>query len=156
MTKHFLTVSVLLFSILLCNQVLANKTVLNASEVNALFSDHTMTVTETQVDPKTGKNETFRAFFSKLGGIRALHPDGSSGSYNWTVDKKGAFCARNNQRWRDGLCGFLVLEQEGAYALYINKRGNQKAKVNTEGRAIFDPRWEHTLTFTDIQAGEHL
>lgn len=155
MTKHIFAVGALLLSILFCNQALSNQSVLNASEVNSFFSNQTMTVTETQADSKTGEKDTFRAFFSNLGGIRALRPDGSSENYSWSANKNGAFCVKNNRRWRDGLCGFLVHEKDGTYSLYINDRGNQKAKV-IEGRAVFDRRWQQTLTFTDIKAGEHL
>jgi hypothetical protein len=70
------------------------------------------------------------------------------------VNKDGAFCARENRRWRDGVCGFVVKE-DNTYALYVNKRGNQKAK-SVDGRAVFDNRWRHFLTFVNIEQGEKL
>ena len=148
------TVCYLLALVLLCPLAMANKTVLNASEVNDFFADRTMTIKEEVPDRKTGQKAELKAFFSKMGGVRAIYDDGSSDSYTWSVNKDGAFCARKNRRWRDGVCGFVVKE-DNTYALYVNKRGNQKAKA-VDGRAVFDNRWRHFLTFVDIQQGEKL
>lgn len=144
----------LLLLVLFCPLAMASKTVLNASEVTDFFSDRTMTVKEEIPDKKTGEMGQLKAFFSKLGGVRAIYDDGSSDSYTWTVSKDGAFCARKNRRWRDGVCGFVVKDND-SYGLYVNKRGNQKAKA-VDGRAVFDNRWKHFLTFSDFQAGEQL
>ena len=148
------TVWSLLALVLLCPLAMASKTVLNASEVNDFFADRTMTIKEEVPDRKTGQKGELKAFFSKMGGVRAIYDDGSSDSYTWSVNKDGAFCARKNRRWRDGVCGFVVKE-DNTYALYVNKRGNQKAK-SVDGRAVFDNRWRHFLTFVDIQQGEKL
>ena len=144
----------LLLLLLFCPLAMANKTVLNASEVTDFFSDRTMTIKEQIADKKTGESNELKAFFSKLGGARAIYGDGSSDSYTWSVSKDGAFCAQKNRRWRDGLCGFVVKEND-TYSLYVNKRGNQKAK-SVDGRAMFDSRWKHFLIFSDIKAGEQL
>lgn len=147
-------VGTLVMLVLLSLPVMANKTVLNASEVNDFFSDRTITIKEEAVDKKTGQTGELKAFFSKLGGVRAIYEDGSSDTYTWSVTKDGAFCAVKNRRWRDGVCGFVVKEND-IYSLYVNKRGNQKAKT-VDGRAVFDSRWKHFLTFSNIQQGEQL
>ena len=144
----------LLLLVMFCPLAMAKKTVLTASEVTAFFADHTMTVKDEIPDKKTGETAEFKAFFSKLGGVRAIGGDGSAENYNWQVKKDGAFCARNSNRWRDGICGFVV-EENDTYGLYVNKRGNEKAKTRDD-RAIFDSRWKHTLTFSDFQPGEQL
>ena len=144
----------LLTLVLFCPLAMANKTVLSASEVNDFFSDRTMKIKEEVPDKKTGITGELTAFFSKMGAVRAIYDDGSSDSYTWSVTKDGAFCARKNRRWRDGVCGFVVKDNNG-YALYVNKRGNQKAKA-VDGRAVFDSRWKHFLTFIDIQQGDKL
>ncbi len=147
-------VGVLTLLVLLCPIAIANKTVLNAAEVTAFFSDRTMSIKEIIPDKKTGETGELKAFFSNLGGVRAIYEDGSSDSYTWSVTKDGAFCAMKNRRWRDGVCGFVVKDND-TYSLYVNKRGNQKAKA-VEGRAVFDNRWKHFLTFSDIHEGEQL
>lgn len=154
MKKITAGIGCLLLLLVLCSHVFAEKVVLSAGEVTEFFSDKTMTVKEESVDPKTGQSAEFKAFFSKLGGVRALEAGGAAETYNWSVSKDGAFCARNSRRWRDGICGFVVKEND-SYALYVNKRGNQKAKA-VDGRAIFDNRWKHFLSFSEILAGEQL
>ena len=149
-----LFLGIFLLLVMLSPLAMANKTVLNASEVNDFFSDRTMTINEQIADKKTGETSELKAFFSKLGGVRAIYDDGSSDSYTWSVNKDGAFCARKNRRWRDGVCGFVVKEND-TYSLYVNKRGNQKAK-SVDGRAVFDNRWKHFLTFSDFKPGEQL
>ena len=144
----------LLTLVLFSPLAMANKTVLSAGEVNDFFSDRTMTIKEEIPDKKTGETGELTAFFSKMGGVRAIYDDGSSDSYTWSVTKDGAFCARKNRRWRDGDCG-LVVKEDNTNALYVNKRGNQKAKA-VDGRAVFDSRWKHFLTFADIQQGDKL
>ena len=144
----------LLLLLLLCSYVFAEKIVLSAAEVTEFFSDKTMTVKEESVDPKTGQSAEFKAFFSKLGGVRAIEEGGGAENYNWSVSKDGAFCARNSRRWRDGICGFVVQEND-SYALYVNKRGTRKAKA-VDGRPVFDNRWKLFLSFSEIQAGEQL
>lgn len=143
-----------LLLVMFCPLAMANKTVLSAGEVNDFFSDRTMTINEEIADKKTGETSELKAFFSKLGGVRAIYDDGSSDSYTWSVNKDGAFCAKKNRRWRDGVCGFVVKEND-TYSLWVNKRGNQKAK-SVDGRAVFDNRWKHFLTFSDFKAGEQL
>lgn len=147
-------VGTLLMLALICPLAMAKKTVLTAGEASAFFSDRTMTVKEEMMDPKSSAPAEFKAFFSKLGGVRAIGVDGSAETYNWQVDKHGAFCARNSTRWREAICGFVVQEND-TYGLYINKRGNQKAKT-VDGRALFDNRWKLFLTFSDFQSGDQL
>lgn len=149
-----LFVGIFLLLAMLSPLAVANKTVFNASEVNDFFSDRTMTVRNETPDKKTGETAEFKAFFSKLGGVRAIGTDGTAESYNWQVTKDGSFCVQNSKRFRDGLCGFVVKEND-TYRLYTNKRGNQKAK-SVNGRAVFDNRWKHSLTFSDIKQGEQL
>ena len=147
-------VGTLLLLVLFSPMAMASKTVLNASEVTDFFADRTITIKEEIADRKTGQTSELKAFFSKLGGVRAIYEDGSSDSYTWSVNKDGAFCAMKNRRWRDGVCGFVVKEND-TYSLYVNKRGNQKAKT-VDGRAVFDNRWKHFLTFVNIEQGEQL
>lgn len=144
----------LLLLVMFCPLATAKKTVLNAEEASAFFTDRTMTIKEEMMDPKSSAPTEFKAFFSKLGGVRAIGVDGSAESYNWQVDKHGAFCARNSTRWREAICGFVVQEND-TYGLYVNKRGNQKAKT-VDGRAVFDNRWNLFLSFSDFQPGDQL
>ena len=154
MKKLTAGVGCILIMILVCSHAFAEKVVLSAQEVNEFFADKTMTVKEESVDRKTGESAEFKAFFSKLGGVRAIEAGGAAETYNWAVNEDGAFCARNSRRWRDGICGFVVKDDE-VYALYVNKRGTRKAKV-VDGRAMFDSRWKLFLTFSDMEPGENL
>lgn len=155
MKKIVHILSVFLLSIIFCYQAVAKDTVLTAGEVNKVLANRTMTVTETKPDKKTGKKATFKAYFSELGGIRALHPDGSSENYSWAVTEQGALCVKNNMRWSGGLCGYIVSDNSTTYKLFRNNRGSTKAQMK-DGRAVLSKKWTHFLTFSDIKDGENL
>ena len=138
--------------------------VLSGEEVVQFLSDRTMTVSEEEPDRDTGKQHSFKAFFSKLGGIRALGSDGEAFTLGWEIGENGALCVRNYARYRGELCGFVVIykdvgftvkKHKDTYSFYINDRGNTTAYTEN-GKVVFDPEWHHYMTFSDIQEGEKL
>lgn len=154
MKKITCALCIFVFGLSMCQTALASKrVVLTAKEVNAFLVDRTMSVTEAEPDKTTGKNHTFKAYFNNGGGIRAVHPDGSSANYNWAVNEDGALCVRNNMRW-GGMCGWIV-NDNGTHKLYRNRRGTARADMKGD-RAIFSANWKHFLTFTNAKAGSHL
>ena len=138
--------------------------VLSGKEVKQFLSDRTMIVSEEESDPQTGMKHSFKAFFSKLGGIRAIGSDGEALSMGWEIGENGALCVRKYARYRGELCGFVVVykdvgftakKHENIYSFYINHRGNTTAYTEN-GKVVFDPAWRHYMTFSNIQEGENL
>jgi len=155
MKKSLWIVGLFLLTLLFSNHAVARNTVLTAAEANKLLTDRTMTVTEAEPDKKTGKTVSFTAYFTDLGAIRTLHPDGSSQTFSWAINEDGVLCVKNNMRWAGGVCGFLVSDDRGSHKLYRNRRGTSKVQKRN-GRVIFMSDWKHFLTFSNIKAGKHL
>ena len=141
---------------LLCGtfQAIAKDQPLTVEEVNTLVTDRTMTVTEVVPDKKTGKIVTFKAYFSELGSIRALYPDGVSENYNWSVDKNGRLCVVNNARWQQ-MCGLVTSDNSNQFKFYRNKKRPNKVVVKN-GRGVLTQDWKLVLHFSDIQNGQQL
>ena len=163
-----LSTSLCIFFILVLmngHTVLARESVvLSGREVAEFLSDRTMIVSEEESDQQTGMKHSFKAFFSKLGGIRALGSDGEAFTLGWKIGENGALCVSNYSRYRGELCGFVVVDKdvgftvkkhENIYTFYINHRGNTTAYTEN-GKVVFDPAWRHYMTFSDIQEGEKL
>ena len=138
--------------------------VLTGKEVKQFLSDRTMIVSEEEPDQQTNMKHSFKAYFSNLGGIRALGSDGEAITMGWEIGENGALCVRKYARYRGELCGFLVVDKdvgfttkkhEDTYSFYINHRGNTTA-YKENGKVVFDPAWLHFMTFSNIQEGEHL
>jgi hypothetical protein len=147
-------VSLFLVTLLLTSHAAAKNTVLTAAEANKLLSDHTMIVTEVEPDKDTGKTVSFTAYFTDVGSIRTVHPDGSSKTFSWSITEDGSLCVRNNMRWAGGICGFVVSDGRGSHKLYRNRRGSARTETRN-GRAVFMSDWKHFLSFSDIKAGKH-
>ena len=155
MKKLVFVFCICLAPLVLCNQLFASSTALTAREVNNLLTNKTMTVTEIIPDKKSGKTISFKAYFTDLGAIRALYPDGASENYKWSVSKNGSLCVANNLRWARGMCGFIVSEKDNSYKLYRNKRANQKAKMKDD-RALITKDWKHFLNLSNFTEGNQL
>jgi hypothetical protein len=149
-TAHILSAA-LLISLFCSSQLFAKETPLTVGETNSFLADRTMTLTKMERDKKTGKNITFRAFFGKLGAVRAIYPDGASTNYNWSVDSNSRLCFIR----RSGTCGFLTMDDNGSYKFYKSKKGADKTVVK-DGRPVKNSYWKHVIDFSDIQDGEHL
>ena len=155
MKNNVIIFTMFLFSILFSYQAVAGDKVLMTDEVNNLVSNRTITIAETEPDKKTGKKTTLTAYFSELGGARAIYPDGSSENYSWSVDKNGSLCALNNKRWGGGMCGFVMTKGNNTYNFYRDKSGSRKPAMQ-DGRAVPTRHWKHELTFSNLRSGEHL
>ena len=138
--------------------------VLTGKEVEEFLSDRTITVSEEEPDQQTNMKHSFKAFFSKLGGVRAIGPDGEAFTMGWEIGENGALCVRKYARYRGALCGFVVVykdvgytttKHEDTYSFYINHRGNTTAYTENR-KVVFDPAWRHFMTFSNIQEGENL
>lgn len=154
-------------SIILMNsfQVYARESVvLSGQDVSKFLADRTMTVTEVEPDQKTGEMYRFKAYFSEVGGIRAVRSDGQTFEYDWEIGDNGSLCLSNYWRYSGRLCGFVVVykdagfvvqKHEDEYKFYMNDRGNTSATLQN-GNVVFNPGWRHYFNFSDIQQGEKL
>ena len=154
--RTFATVlTILLLTLQLSSFASGSEMALSAEEVNRILNNRTVDVDEIEPDKKTGKKISFSAFFTDLGSIRALYPDGSSENYKWSVSTNGALCVANNLRWARGMCGFIVANKDNTYNLYRNKRANQKAKMKNN-HVIITKDWKHFITLSNFQDGNQL
>ena len=123
-----------------------------------------MTVTEVEPDQKTGEIYSFKAYFSQLGGIRAVRSDGETFQYEWEIGDNGTLCLTNYTRYSGRLCGFVVVYKDAGfvvqkhqdeYKFYMNDRGNTSATLQDD-KVVFNPSWRHFFSFSDVQQGEKL
>lgn len=117
--------------ILLASMVSINakaETLLTAKQVQELFADKTMTVTNGRPDNKKGgREEPFQAYTSDMGLAKTVFDDESSQTRAWHVAEDGRLCfSRSLSRRRQGTtCGFIV-EDNDKYLLYTSKGIQEK------------------------------
>lgn len=143
--------SLLLFS---ARASLAGNVGLSSTEVQALFADVTVTVEDAEAQSRDGEDKSFKAFFSKMGGARAIYPDGAATSYSWSVDEKGRVCFARMKR-KTAICGFMMAGDDGNYHFYTSKK-TSKNTIMRKDRPIKDKGWKLASIFKEFQAGDQL
>jgi hypothetical protein len=133
---------------------IASQTGLSSAEIQKLFSDKTMTVTEVERDKKNKENSTFTAHLSKMGAARAIYPDGAATTYGWSVDEKGRVCFGRMKR-KTAVCGFITDAGGGTYNFYTSKK-TSKRTVMKDDKPVKDKNWKLSTTFSDFKDGEKL
>lgn len=153
MTRKQLLLSILLLIFITCGSAQAKKLFLTAQDINKSIVNHTAVITEAP-DKKNGEQYEYRAFFSETGAIRTIHPDGSTGSYNWISKANGEFCVRNNMkntRRGGSSCGFIEDDGSGDYSLFRVKKPKEK-----DGKIQYIKDKTFLLSITNLQQGMHL
>ena len=126
----------------------ADNQVLNAEQVQQLFNEKKMTVTDPVPDKKTREISSYEVSASSSGLLRVTGESGSAESRVWTVREDGAFCfSRPITRRRGGAtCGYLVPSGAGSYDMYLID-----GKYSPKRKIVGAPGSTHILTFSDFK-----
>lgn len=126
----------------------ADNDVLSAEQVQKLFNDKTMMVTDPIPDKKTRKLTTYNVEASSNGALRVTGEEGFAQTRVWSVREDGAFCYSIPITRRRGgaTCGYLVPAGAGAYDMYTLKK-----KYSSKLKIVGAPGSTHILTFSNFK-----
>lgn len=129
------------------------ETLLTASQVQELFADKTMTVTNGRPDDKKGGHEEpFKVYTSNMGIAKTVYDDESSQTRAWHVSDDGRLCfSRSLSRRRQGTtCGYII-KDENQYLLYTSKDIKEK-----NGKVVGVSKKDLLIIFSDFKSGNML